>query len=184
MININTRDGNCKSPWQQIDEGLNVVDQLPQTADYDCLIIGAGITGLTAALLLQTEGKKTIIAEAHSVGFGTTGGTSAHINTFADATYKDVESDFGEAEAKLFAQAVQEGIDLIRENIKSYQIECDYEEKPGYIYSENDDQTKQLDGIYKSSLKADVRVVYSQNVPTRLHTNGHCCLTGKHNSIP
>lgn len=165
-MDYTTRDGNCISPWQRDKRGRGVVDKLSQTTEYDCLIVGAGITGLTVALLLQAKGKKTIIAEAHTVGFGTTGGTSAHINTFADTTFKDAESDFGETGAKLFAQAIGEGAGIISENIRSYHIDCDHEEKPGYIYAETDDQVKQLDEIYEASLKAGVKVTYDQNVPT------------------
>src|ERR1700749_2044065 len=102
-----TRDGVLQSPWQagikqtKSDQG--------STAVYDVLIIGAGITGITAALLLQHAGKKVVIAEAQSLGFGTTGGTSAHINTFADTTYPEAESAFGKEGAQLFADAIQEG---------------------------------------------------------------------------
>ena len=80
---------------------------------YDCLIIGGGITGLTTALLLQNAGKNTIIVDAYTLGFGTTGGTSAHINTFADTTYKEAESAFGELGAQLFADAIKEGVKII-----------------------------------------------------------------------
>ncbi|MGN6641309.1 MAG: FAD-dependent oxidoreductase, partial [Mucilaginibacter sp.] len=158
MNTINTilRDGECVSPWQLITEKPGTNDKPDEATVYDCLVVGAGITGLTAALLLQSQGKRTVIAEAHTVGFGTTGGTSAHINTFADASYKDVESDFGEKNAELFARAIGEGIEVIRENIRSYQIECDFEERPGYIYAESEDQAKQLDDIYQASLKAGV----------------------------
>jgi glycine/D-amino acid oxidase-like deaminating enzyme/nitrite reductase/ring-hydroxylating ferredoxin subunit len=168
MKNILTikRDGELKSPWQ---EGLPAISQ-PESGEadaiYDCLIVGAGITGLTTALLLKNAGKKTIIAETHTVGFGTTGGTSAHINTFADTTYKEAESAFGEAGAQLFADAINEGFAIIKSNIDTYQINCDYEGKPGYLYAEDEDQAKQLADIYKGALKAGVPVHYTEEVPT------------------
>jgi glycine/D-amino acid oxidase-like deaminating enzyme len=121
------RDGAQASPWQQ---GLNLIKSNTYADNervYDVLIIGGGITGLTAALLLQKEGAVTAIAEAYGVGFGTTGGTSAHINTFADTTYQEAESAFGEPGAQLFADAVNEGFALIETNIGNYKIDCDYE---------------------------------------------------------
>src|SRR5882757_6896197 len=112
------RDGRLESAWQQ---GLNTIAQkvYENKTDtvYDCIVAGGGITGLTTALLLQKAGKKTVLAEAHCIGFGTTGGTSAHINTFADTTYKEAESAFGEAGAQLFADAVREGSGLIKSHI-------------------------------------------------------------------
>jgi len=81
-----TRDGLMHSPWQMAQEAT-VTQQNVSNKVYDCLIVGGGITGLTAGVLLQRAGKKVALAEAHNAGFGTTGGTSAHINTFADTTW-------------------------------------------------------------------------------------------------
>jgi glycine/D-amino acid oxidase-like deaminating enzyme/nitrite reductase/ring-hydroxylating ferredoxin subunit len=135
---------------------------------YDCLIIGGGITGLTAALLLQKAGKRTIIAEAHVIGFGTTGGTSAHINNFADTTYKEAENAFGEKGAQLFADAINKGFSIIKENIRTHRIDCDYETKTGYLYAENEDQAKQLDDIYNGAVKVGIPVNYTEKVPTSI----------------
>ena len=160
------RDGKLESPWQH---GLAVEqtgnqDHITEQV-YDCLIVGGGITGITAALMLQNAGKKTLIAEAVSVGFGTTGGTSAHINTFADTTYTEAESAFGEEGAKLFAQAVNEGYAIIRDSIKTYSIDCDFEIKRGYVYAEDDDQVKQLKDLYDGLIKVGVPVDYVEDVP-------------------
>lgn len=157
---INTRDGASQSPWQQ-----PVLKAFPATKNdlvYDALVVGGGITGLTTALLLQEAGKQVILAEAHSPGFGTTGGTSAHINTFADTTYREAESAFGEDGAKLFAEAIAEGFALI----SSRQKDCDFESKPGYLYAETDNEVKQLDEIYRGAVKVGVPVAYTDQVPT------------------
>ncbi|GGH01471.1 (2Fe-2S)-binding protein [Mucilaginibacter phyllosphaerae] len=135
-------------------------------AVYDALIVGGGITGLTAALLLQKAGKKTLIAEAHTPGFGTTGGTSAHINTFADTTYSEAESAFGEAGAQLFAAAIQDGFDLIKTNIEELKIDCDYEVKNGYLYAETEEEAKMLNDIFQGAAKVGVPVAYTAEVPT------------------
>lgn len=162
---LSLRDGENNSPWQQIT--TYTIQVTPDAATViDCLIVGGGITGLTAALLLQRAGRQTAIAEAHTIGFGTTGGTSAHINTFADTTYAEAESAFGEEGARLFARAITDGAGLIRSNINELAIDCDYETKTGYIYAENADQSKQLDDIYNGALKVGVPVAYVDKVPT------------------
>lgn len=161
------RDGANESPWQtnlplvSARHGGHNPAQL-----YDCLIVGGGITGLTAALLLQKDGKQTLLADAHSTGFGTTGGTSAHINTFADTTYTEAESAFGAEGAQLFADAINEGMRLIGSHTSNYKIDCDYESKPGYLYAENEDEVKELADIYKGAMKVGVPVQYVQDVPT------------------
>jgi glycine/D-amino acid oxidase-like deaminating enzyme len=49
---------------------------------------GGSITGVTTGLLLQKTGRSVLIAEAKSIGFGTTGGgTNVHLNTSPDTSY-------------------------------------------------------------------------------------------------
>ena len=164
------RDGAQESPWQ---EGVSNTfsKKIDSNTIYDALVIGGGITGITAALLLQNAGKKVILAEAHSLGFGSTGGTSAHINTFADTTYKEAESAFGKEGAQLFADAINEGSGLIKANIVNYRIDCDYESKVGYLYAEDEEQSAQLDDVFNGAKAVGVPVSYTDKVPTPIKFN-------------
>src|SRR5689334_10798316 len=134
------RDGNLTSIWQF---------EMPEYSTsgthggeiFDVLIVGGGITGITTALQLQKAGKKCIIAEAHTLGFGTSGGTTAHLNTFMDNSYARIEKDFGEEDARLVATAAREALDLIKENVQEYAIDCDYVEQRGYLFSQDEKQT-------------------------------------------
>lgn len=166
--NHNTRDGRNQSLWQKstaATTGRNVFDP---SITYDVLIVGAGITGLTTALMLQKAGLSCVIAEAHNIGFGTTGGTSAHINTFADTTFAEVENSFSEKEAKQFAESIADSVELINELVQTYQIDCDFKWTKAYVYSENDKETKQLKQILYSSVRAGVKVSVTNQVPVNI----------------
>jgi glycine/D-amino acid oxidase-like deaminating enzyme/nitrite reductase/ring-hydroxylating ferredoxin subunit len=165
---IIARDGAQQSPWQNGLIHLNSKTLVQPNAVYDVLVIGGGMTGVTAALLLQNAGKKVVIADAHTIGFGTTGGTSAHINTFADTTYKEAESAFGKEGAQLFASAVNEGFGLVKANIGTYRIDCDYETKTGYLYAEDEKQVEQLDDIFEGTKMVNVPVNHAVKAPTPL----------------
>lgn len=159
------RDGDNVSPWQvNLDSKTSSHGTEPEKL-YDCIIIGAGITGITAALILRNSGKNVLLIDAHNIGYGTTGGTSSHINTFADTTFKEAENAFGEDGARQFAGAVNSGFDIIRKNLKTYDIECDFEEKPGYVYAEDDDQVKQLENFYDGTVKVNVPISYVEKIP-------------------
>jgi len=162
--NDNPRDGQLKSPWLN-GAAVSLSSANATTEVYDALIVGAGITGITAALLLQKAGRKTLLADAHTIGFGTSGGTSAHINTFADTTYAEAESAFGEEGAQLFADAINEGRDLIQQNINTYNIACDFEIKTGYVFAQTEDEAKQLDDLYEGTKKVGVHIRYADEVP-------------------
>jgi glycine/D-amino acid oxidase-like deaminating enzyme/nitrite reductase/ring-hydroxylating ferredoxin subunit len=159
------RDGNNISLWQsaKIDAGKAVLDE---ATIYDTLIVGAGITGVTTALLLQKTGQRCIIADAHTAGFGTSSGTTAHINTFADTTYAETEKAFSSQAAQLFADSIADSVALIDENIKTYNIDCDFEWKKAYVYAETEKEVKQLDDLYEGALAVDVDVTQADRVPT------------------
>lgn len=160
------RDGSLQSAWQAEALAPLVRPEVQSDTLHDVLIIGGGITGLTAALILQNAGKKSLVVDMGIIGYGTTGGTSAHINTFADTTYAEAESAFGEDGAQLFADAVNEGYAIIKNNIDTYKIDCDFEVKPGYIYAEDEDQAKQLDDLYDGAVNVGVEISYTDDVPT------------------
>lgn len=152
------RDSETQSLWQNIRHFLPVKSTVNIESIYDVLIVGGGITGVTTALLLQKAGKNCILAEANTIGFGSTGGTTAHINTFFDATYPQIESNFSQNAAKQVAQAGKEVIAFIKNLIDTYQIDCDFEFKDAYLFSETDGETKELTKILKASQNAGISI--------------------------
>lgn len=125
---------------------------------YDTLIVGAGITGVTTALMLQRAGQRCLIVDAGNIGFGTTGGTTAHLNTFFDATYPEIENDFGTEAAELVARGGKEVLSIIDGFVENLNIACDFEYKPGWLFSQNEKESKELEEILRSALSAGVEV--------------------------
>src|SRR5678810_971315 len=78
------RDGSRISLWQNEIPVYKPKNDPDVHAIYDVAIIGGGITGVSAAYLLRAAGKKCILIEANNLCFGTTGGTTAHLNTLLD----------------------------------------------------------------------------------------------------
>jgi glycine/D-amino acid oxidase-like deaminating enzyme/nitrite reductase/ring-hydroxylating ferredoxin subunit len=161
MMNFETnpRDSQTISLWQQYKASLAEDVSYHPDVVYDAIIIGAGITGLTTAVLLQEQGKKCIILEAKCVGFGTSGATTAHINTFYDTDYAQIEKDFGHAAAKISADAAKESIVIVQDLISRYGIDCDFECKDGIAFSETDKETKELIEELEATRRAGVDVV-------------------------
>jgi glycine/D-amino acid oxidase-like deaminating enzyme/nitrite reductase/ring-hydroxylating ferredoxin subunit len=163
------RDSQTLSAWQKGTFNLdNAADIFAEGTLYDALVVGGGITGLTTALLLQKQGKQTILAEARNIGFGTTGGTTAHLNTFFDTDYAKVESDFSEEAAKLLAQSSKEAFGLIRNLSQEHNIDCDLEIKDGYVYAETDEEAEMLYEELIASKKAGVEVFEAQENGVRV----------------
>ena len=159
------RDGTQKSLWQEkIEDYVPQHSNLP-TQSFDVVIAGGGITGITTALLLQKAGKNCLVAEAHNLCFGTTGGTTAHLNTFLDTSYKQIKDDFGESDAQLVAKATRQALDLVKQHVLDYNIDCGYEEKNGYVYAQNEAQTSELNDILQCSNNAGAEADFINQIP-------------------
>lgn len=137
----------------------------PGNATADVVIIGAGITGVNCAMQLQAAGKNCIVVEAHNYCFGSTGGTTAHLNNFFDATYDQVAKDFGKEDARLLATSGNEALDIIKQNINRYNIDCDFREYPAYLFSLDEKQEQALDSIIEGSLEAGIAMRVAENNP-------------------
>lgn len=159
------RDGALTSLWQNnMPEYVSKTNK-PANEVFDVLIVGGGITGITTALQLQKAGKKCVLAEAHTIGFGTSGGTTAHLNTFMDNSYYNIQKDFGEDNAQLVATVARQALELVKKNVSEYKIDCEYRELDGYMYAQDQQQTKELDNIYDASKKAGCEIRYEDKIP-------------------
>ncbi len=159
------RDGNCESLWQYKTGDFKTSDAEIPDKIFDALIIGGGITGVTTALLLQKAGLSCILAEAHSIGFGTSGGTTAHLNTFFDTPYSKVIKNFGEENARLLAKGAASVMNLIQQLIREHDIDCSFDKREGYIFSINEKQNDELNELVDSGKKMGLPIGFVSNSP-------------------
>ncbi|HEX6916131.1 MAG TPA: FAD-dependent oxidoreductase [Chitinophagaceae bacterium] len=159
------RDGVNQSLWQETMPVYQPKHKIIPEQIVDVLIVGGGITGLSTALELQKAGRQCLLIEAFNIGFGTTGGTTAHLNTFVDTTYDKIETDFGENNAQLVFQATSEAIEMVRRNVRDYQIDCGFRNRDGYVFSQNPGQTKSLQTIVEACRRAGMQIDYTSEIP-------------------
>ena len=162
------RDSATKSLWQfhmpdYISKKFENTDSI-----YDVIIVGSGITGVTTALKLQEAGKSCLLIEAKNLAFGTTSGTTAHLNTILDLTYAEIEKKFGEENTKFVLAAAFEAINIVEENVRKYNIDCEFEEKRGYLFSINKIQSQKLEEAFEASKRAGCDVDWSDTIPVQV----------------
>lgn len=163
------RDGYNQSLWQETTTEIRVeTSPFPANKVFDVVIAGAGITGVATGLALAKAGKSVLILEAHTIGFGTTGGTTAHLNTFLDTPYNTIQKKFSPTDASLVAASVKQALDLIRRNVEEYHIDCGYKQLPGYVFSQNEEQTKELEDMIRASQESNVECSASSVIPVNI----------------
>ena len=96
----------------------------------DVCIIGAGFTGVSAALALAERGFSVAIVEANRVGWGASGRNGGQlIHGFSGAA--KIRKKYGPAVDATVEDMRWRGNDLVRERISRYGIQCDL--KDGYV---------------------------------------------------
>lgn len=99
----------------------------------DVAILGGGLTGLSAALELARHGLKVAILEAHRVGWGASGRNGGQVIFGYGCDQAKITSLVGlDDSRKLFDWSV-EGVDLVRERIARYGIDCDWRDGHAHV---------------------------------------------------
>ncbi len=148
------RDGKNQSFWENQSQHEKLKNY--SHTDFDTIIVGAGITGVTLAKELQNRGRQCLLIEKENPGFGTTGGTTAHINNFFDSSYDEIINNFGGESAILLADAAKETVRYIKQNIVKHHISCDFNECNYYLFSVDEKQSKKLEDILEAHQKVGI----------------------------
>ncbi len=107
----------------------------------DVVIVGGGVTGLTAAYLLTAEGRRVAVLERGRCGAGDTGHTTAHLTMVTDIRLRDLEQQLGRSHAQAVWDAGLAAIAQIEALVSANDIACAFGRVDGYLHAPVDDET-------------------------------------------
>lgn len=101
--------------------------------ETDVAVIGAGVTGSSAALHLAQAGRRVAVLEGRTIGWGSSGRAYGLIVAYAKHGHDVLLRRFGSARGERLIAALADGPDLVFGLIEHHDIACDVQ-RAGWIY--------------------------------------------------
>jgi glycine/D-amino acid oxidase-like deaminating enzyme len=92
----------------------------------DVVVIGAGFTGLSAALALGKRGASVTVVDAGRIGGGASGRNGGQVNTGVAQDFVALAAQLGIERASACYRAFADAVDTVERLIREEQIDCDY----------------------------------------------------------
>jgi glycine/D-amino acid oxidase-like deaminating enzyme/nitrite reductase/ring-hydroxylating ferredoxin subunit len=108
--------------------------RLQKNVHVDILVIGGGITGITAAYLLKKAGLSVALIERERVASIDTGHTTAHLTYVTDVELQELARNFGNDHAQAAWDAGAVAIDEIERVVREEAIDCEFTRVPAYVH--------------------------------------------------
>ncbi|EGT0692668.1 FAD-dependent oxidoreductase [Clostridium perfringens] len=156
-----------KSVWSESYK-FRKREALNKDIKTDVLVIGAGIAGILTAYMLKQKGRDVVLIDAAEIASGNTKNTTAKITSQHDLIYSKLITEFGEEKARQYAKANELAIKKYKEIIEDKRIECDFEEKPAYVYSLNEVDVLKEEVEAAKNLGIDAEFVQEANLPFKI----------------
>ncbi|WP_341893651.1 FAD-binding oxidoreductase, partial [Variovorax sp. YR752] len=112
------------SLWAATAPAASPTPPLTESRHADVLVVGAGFTGLSAALHLAEAGARVCVLEAGEPGWGASGRNGGQVNPSLKHDPDDLVRLYGSARAEPLIEAVSHSADLVFDLIARHGIDC------------------------------------------------------------
>src|SRR5579864_4390622 len=149
----------------------------PPPERADVAIVGAGITGLNAALVLARAGRSVVTLDASDLGYGASTRNAGYVGRSLKHSFSDLMRRRGTAYAITVYREMQAAFDAVVERVRSEQIECGFKICGRLVLTkaqrQYDDLAHEL-ALRKTHLGTDFTMVSHAAVREEIATDLYC----------
>lgn len=121
--------------------------KFPYNFKTNILIIGGGITGLTAAYFLCHNENDITVIDRDIIGHGVTSKTTAKITYLQGLIYTQLEKSFGKDVAKKYLDSQREAISIINKIVSENKISCDLTKTDSIVFTTEDNGVSKINDL-------------------------------------
>lgn len=141
-----------------------------QDGEFDVVVVGGGITGLTAAYLAKQAGLKVCLIERDRLASGDTSLTTAHLTQVTDLRLHEIVENFGRDAARMVWQGGQSAINTIEQIARREKIDCEFRRVPGFLHAclsadQERDERKDFEAEYELGRELGFSPTFLPEVP-------------------
>ena len=159
------------SLWLEDETLTKNYERLDGDRTVDVAVVGGGITGLTAALLLAREGFEVCLVDQGRIATGTSGYTTAKVTTQHHLTYARLRLTHGKDGAATYASAMEAAKERVAEFVDEG-IACDFRRRPSYVYATRPGERRLLEAETRAARDAGLAATLDDDVPLPFPTTG------------
>lgn len=115
------------STWQRTSAQINT-DDFESDGRYDVVVVGAGLTGLTTAVLLSRARLQVAVIEAQTVGAGTTGHSTAKLSLLQGGTLQQIRRRQSIPALRAYVEANREGQSWLLRYLEENSVQVEHQD--------------------------------------------------------